>query len=112
MEFLRVTLLSQCKLINSFHFKIVNCSRKRLRQKISPKSILNTYCDHKKIPRPQYSALKRELDNRFEGHIEVDGKKYVSKVSQPNMKMAEQVAALTAIIGLELRHLLPGDWEE
>uniref|UniRef100_A0A7E4V020 DRBM domain-containing protein n=1 Tax=Panagrellus redivivus TaxID=6233 RepID=A0A7E4V020_PANRE len=85
---------------------------KRLKLKITPKLLLNTYCDEKYIARPKYSTSKRDSDHRFEGVVEIDGKKYSSNVSQPNIKMAEQVAALVAIIGLGIRERLPGDWEE
>ena len=42
----------------------------------------------------------------------MEGKIYSSRVSQPNIKMAEQVAALVALIGLNIRDKLPGEWEE
>jgi tRNA-dihydrouridine synthase 2 len=85
---------------------------KRLKLKLTPKLVLNSYCDAEKLERPIYSATKRQSDNRFEGKCEINGKIFSSRISQPNIKMAEQVAALVAIIGLNIRDKLPGEWEE
>ncbi|VDM51673.1 unnamed protein product [Angiostrongylus costaricensis] len=74
----------------------------------TPKCILFNYCKEVNAEKPVYSSVNK----RFEGSVEVLGKKFRSRKGQPNTRMAEQVAALAALIGLNLRHLLKGDWEE
>ncbi|KAE9555449.1 hypothetical protein FO519_001304 [Halicephalobus sp. NKZ332] len=85
---------------------------KRLRQTVTPKVVLNIYCDQQKLPKPNYISVKRDSDGRFEGFVEVGDKKYTSKIVQPNIRMAEQVAAFAALVGLGLRDKLPGEWDE
>lgn len=54
----------------------------------------------------------RESDHKFLGMVEVANQKFGSRKGQPNIKMAEQVAALAALIGLEIRNRLKGEWDE
>ncbi|VDK66044.1 unnamed protein product [Cylicostephanus goldi] len=65
-----------------------------------------------KAENPIYASHRRDEDKRYEGSVEVMGRKFRSRKGQPNIKMAEQVAALAALIGLNIRHLLVGEWEE
>ncbi|VDN28946.1 unnamed protein product [Gongylonema pulchrum] len=88
---------------------------KRLRDRhgsVTPKCVLNALCDESEIKRPVYECKYRKTDKRFEATIEVGGKKFSSRIGQPNKKMAEQVAALVALVGLNKRERLPGEWEE
>ncbi|KAK6107033.1 dihydrouridine synthase domain containing protein [Brugia malayi] len=88
---------------------------KRLRDRsgaVTPKCILNAFCDENGINRPIYQCKLRITDKRYEAIVEIDHKKFSSRIGQPNKKMAEQVAALAALIGLGKREKLPGDWEE
>lgn len=78
----------------------------------TPKCILNTICDETGIKRPTYQCKLRPIDKRYEAVIEVDGRKFLSRIGQPNKKMAEQVAALAALVGMEKRARLPGEWED
>ncbi|KAM3720882.1 tRNA-dihydrouridine(20) synthase [NAD(P)+]-like [Dirofilaria immitis] len=89
--------------------------RKRLRDKsgvLTPKCVLNAFCGESGIKRPLYQCKLRETDKKYEATVEVSSKKFSSRIGQPNKKMAEQVAALAALIGLGKREKLPGDWEE
>uniref|UniRef100_A0A0R3RG03 DRBM domain-containing protein n=1 Tax=Elaeophora elaphi TaxID=1147741 RepID=A0A0R3RG03_9BILA len=88
---------------------------KRLRDRngtVTPKCVLNTFCDESGIKRPIYQCKLRTTDKRYEATAEVDSRKFSSRIGQPNKKMAEQVAALAALIGLGKRERLPGEWEE
>ncbi|EFO24657.1 dihydrouridine synthase domain-containing protein [Loa loa] len=88
---------------------------KRLKDRsgaVTPKCILNAFCDESGIKRPVYQCKLRATDKRYEATIEVDSRKFSSRIGQPNKKMAEQVAALAALVGLGKREKLPGDWEE
>ncbi|VBB28337.1 unnamed protein product [Acanthocheilonema viteae] len=88
---------------------------KRLRDRsgaVTPKCVLNTFCDESGIKRPIYQCKLRTTDKRYEAIAEVDSRKFSSRIGQPNRKMAEQVAALAALIGLGKREKLSGDWEE
>ncbi|VDK82513.1 unnamed protein product [Litomosoides sigmodontis] len=86
---------------------------KRLRDEaVTPKCVLNTLCDESGIKRPIYQCKLRATDKRYEATAEVCSRKFSSRIGQPNKKMAEQVAALAALIGLNKREKLPGDWEE
>ncbi|MFH4979024.1 hypothetical protein AB6A40_005733 [Gnathostoma spinigerum] len=78
----------------------------------TPKCVLNRMCDEGGIPRPLYECKFRPIDGRYEAIIDVLGKKFSSRMGQPNKKMAEQVAALAALIGLGRREKLLGNWEE
>ncbi|KAK6017978.1 hypothetical protein OSTOST_16490 [Ostertagia ostertagi] len=78
----------------------------------TPKCVLFNYCKEMNAGRPVYASHQRIEDKRFEGSVEVFGKKFRSRKGQPNIRMAEQVAALAALIGLNLRHRLKGEWEE
>ncbi|EYB92894.1 hypothetical protein Y032_0189g1218 [Ancylostoma ceylanicum] len=78
----------------------------------TPKCVLFKYCKDMEVEVPVYASHRREEDKRYEGSVEVMGKRFRSRKGQPNIKMAEQVAALAALIGLNLRHLLIGEWEE
>uniref|UniRef100_A0A0M3HSM8 DRBM domain-containing protein n=1 Tax=Ascaris lumbricoides TaxID=6252 RepID=A0A0M3HSM8_ASCLU len=88
---------------------------KRLRDRCgarTPKCVLNELCDESGIERPIYDCKFRPNDKRYEALIEVDGCKFLSRVGQPNKRMAEQVAALAALVGLGKRGRLEGNWEE
>ncbi|KAK0424706.1 hypothetical protein QR680_008800 [Steinernema hermaphroditum] len=88
---------------------------KRLRMNAgagSPKCVLNKYCDEAEIERPKYHLIHRKSDGRYEAVAELCGKKFSSRIPQPNKKMAEQVAALVALVGLEQRERLAGEWED
>ncbi|VDN04018.1 unnamed protein product [Thelazia callipaeda] len=88
---------------------------KRLRDRngaVTPKCVLNSFCDEMRIKRPIYQCKSREVDKKHEAIIEVGGKKFASRIGQPNKKVAEQVAALAALFGLGERERLPGSWEE
>uniref|UniRef100_A0A1I8ANN0 DRBM domain-containing protein n=1 Tax=Steinernema glaseri TaxID=37863 RepID=A0A1I8ANN0_9BILA len=88
---------------------------KRLRMNAgagSPKCVLNRYCDEMEYGRPKYHLIQRQSDGRYEAVAELCGKKYSSRIPQPNKKMAEQVAALVALVGLEQRDRLEGEWED
>ncbi|CAJ0962586.1 unnamed protein product, partial [Mesorhabditis belari] len=78
----------------------------------TPKCVLNKFCDEQNLDRPIYKTAMRDGDKRYISTIDVMGKKFRSRFGQPNKKMAEQVAALSALIGLDLRHILIGNWEE
>ncbi|KAK5968177.1 DRBM domain-containing protein, partial [Trichostrongylus colubriformis] len=82
----------------------------------TPKCVLFNYCKEVNAAKPIYASHQRVEDKRFEGSVEVLGKKFRSRKGQPNIRMAEQawfpVAALAALIGLNLRHKLKGEWEE
>uniref|UniRef100_A0A0N5ASU3 DRBM domain-containing protein n=1 Tax=Syphacia muris TaxID=451379 RepID=A0A0N5ASU3_9BILA len=78
----------------------------------TPKCVLNSFCDASQIKRPIYHCKYRSRDKRYEAVIEVGEQKFLSRISQPNKKMAEQVAALAALIGMKQREKLKGDWEE
>ncbi|CAD5210266.1 unnamed protein product [Bursaphelenchus xylophilus] len=79
---------------------------------LSPKCILLRYCAEKKLEKPIFKTERRARDGRFECVISVADKKFASRISQPNTKMAEQVACLAALHGLNIRDRLPGNWEE
>uniref|UniRef100_A0A915Q0Y0 DRBM domain-containing protein n=1 Tax=Setaria digitata TaxID=48799 RepID=A0A915Q0Y0_9BILA len=107
INFINLTFPSQCKYIHLFS--------KRLRDRsgaITPKCVLNASCDENGMKRPVYQCKFREIDKRYEATVEVEGKKFSSRIGQPNKKMAEQVAALAALIGLGKRERLTGNWEE
>lgn len=55
---------------------------------------------------------QRSVDKRYEAVIDVFGKKFSSRIGQVNKKMAEQVVALAALVGLDERKRLPGEWED
>ncbi|TKR94275.1 hypothetical protein L596_008580 [Steinernema carpocapsae] len=78
----------------------------------SPKCVLNRYCDEISEQRPIYHLIHRGSDGRYEAIAELLGKKFSSRIPQPNKKMAEQVAALVALMGLEQRERLAGEWED
>lgn len=78
----------------------------------TPKCVLNAVCDEYKIKRPIYHCRLRPSDKRYEAVIEVNGQKFLSRIGQPNKKMAEQVAALAALVGMKKRERLDGVWEE
>ncbi|KHN75072.1 tRNA-dihydrouridine(20) synthase [NAD(P)+]-like [Toxocara canis] len=97
------------------HFIDLTFPPKRLRDKCgatTPKCVLNSFCDECGIKRPVYCCKFRPVDKRFEALVEVDGRKFLSRIGQPNKKMAEQVAALAALVGLDKRGRLSGHWEE
>uniref|UniRef100_A0A0K0DHF3 DRBM domain-containing protein n=1 Tax=Angiostrongylus cantonensis TaxID=6313 RepID=A0A0K0DHF3_ANGCA len=102
--------------ISDYEYYDVTFPQKRLKDaknaSATPKCILFNYCKEVNAEKPVYSSHLRQQDKRFEGSVEVLGKKFRSRKGQPNTRMAEQVAALAALIGLNLRHLLKGDWEE
>ncbi|CAI5437614.1 unnamed protein product [Caenorhabditis angaria] len=77
----------------------------------TPKQVINSYCDEKKLAKPVYEVTRRD-DKRFIATVELNGKKYKSGIGQVNVRMAEQVAALAALYGLEERSRLKGEWEE
>ncbi|CAD6190930.1 unnamed protein product [Caenorhabditis auriculariae] len=77
----------------------------------TPKQVLNDYCGEKRLPKPVYSLTKRE-DKRYVATIEVEERRFRSEIGQVNVRMAEQVAALAALIGLGIRERLKGEWEE
>jgi tRNA-dihydrouridine synthase 2 len=65
---------------------------KKLRHnRVTPKCALFAFCDEKRIARPTFQNFKKPLDGRYEAVVEVDGKKFTSRISQANKKMAEQV---------------------
>ncbi|WKX88867.1 hypothetical protein Q1695_008480 [Nippostrongylus brasiliensis] len=114
-------LRKQCKRTISdetseFEYHDVTFPLKRLRDaqnaQATPKCVLFNYCKEVKAEKPVYASHRRDEDKRYEGSVEVLGKKFRSRKGQPNIRMAEQVAALAALIGLNQRHLLQGDWEE
>lgn len=76
----------------------------------TPKSILAQYCYERRMNKPIYESTKRETDGRFTSIVIIDDKKYTSTVYQPNKKMAEHVAALSAIHGLKIRDKLSENW--
>ncbi|KAJ1358915.1 hypothetical protein KIN20_017483 [Parelaphostrongylus tenuis] len=102
--------------ISDYEYYDVTFPIKRLKDaqnaSATPKCVLFNYCKGVNADKPVYSSHLRKQDKRFEGSVEVLGKKFRSRKGQPNTRMAEQVAALAALIGLNLRHLLKGDWEE
>ncbi|KAK6726412.1 hypothetical protein RB195_004622 [Necator americanus] len=110
----------QCKRLlpdaSEWEYHDVTFPLKRLRDaqnaSYTPKCVLFKYCKDMKAQNPIYTSHRREEDKRYEGSVEVMGKKFRSRKGQPNIKMAEQVAALAALIGLNIRHLLRGEWEE
>ncbi|VDD90390.1 unnamed protein product [Enterobius vermicularis] len=57
----------------------------------TPKCVLNTLCDERHLNRPIYYCKCRPTDKRYEAVVEVAGQKFLSRVGQPNKKMAEQV---------------------
>ncbi|VDO62357.1 unnamed protein product [Heligmosomoides polygyrus] len=102
--------------IAEYEYHDVTFPLKRLRDahnsSATPKCVLFNYCKEVNAEKPVYASHRRDQDKRYEGSVEVLGKKFRSRKGQPNIRMAEQVAALAALIGLNLRHLLKGDWEE
>uniref|UniRef100_A0A1I7USU8 DRBM domain-containing protein n=2 Tax=Caenorhabditis tropicalis TaxID=1561998 RepID=A0A1I7USU8_9PELO len=88
---------------------------KRLKNSVgfspTPKMVLHDYCVEQKLPKPIYETVKRE-DKRFVSTACLGEKKYRSGVGQPNLRMAEQVAALAALHGMDIRSRLEGNWEE
>ncbi|VDM37293.1 unnamed protein product [Toxocara canis] len=79
------------------HFIDLTFPPKRLRDKCgatTPKCVLNSFCDECGIKRPVYCCKFRPVDKRFEALVEVDGRKFLSRIGQPNKKMAEQVDIL------------------
>uniref|UniRef100_A0A915BD79 DRBM domain-containing protein n=1 Tax=Parascaris univalens TaxID=6257 RepID=A0A915BD79_PARUN len=97
------------------HFIDLTFPPKRLRDRCgarTPKCVLKELCDESGIKRPIYYCKFRPNDKRYEALIEVDGCKFLSRIGQPNKRMAEQVAALTALVGLGKRERLEGNWEE
>ncbi|CAI2292642.1 unnamed protein product [Caenorhabditis sp. 36 PRJEB53466] len=77
----------------------------------TPKMILNEYCVEQKISKPLYESVRRD-DKRYVATVSVEDKKFRSGVGQPNVRMAEQVAALAALHGMNIRCRLDGNWEE
>lgn len=88
---------------------------KRLKNSVgfspTPKMVLHDYCVETKIPKATYEVVKRD-DKRFVATACIGDKKYRSGIGQPNLRMAEQVAALAALHGMNIRNLLVGNWEE
>ncbi|CAL2027477.1 unnamed protein product [Caenorhabditis brenneri] len=88
---------------------------KRLKNSVgyspTPKMVLHDYCVEMKIPKATYEVVKRE-DKRFVATACLGEKKYRSGIGQPNLRMAEQVAALAALHGMNIRNRLEGSWEE
>uniref|UniRef100_A0A915MNE0 DRBM domain-containing protein n=1 Tax=Meloidogyne javanica TaxID=6303 RepID=A0A915MNE0_MELJA len=78
----------------------------------TPKCILHNYCREKLLAEPLYNSTKRREDGRFTAICSVANKKFSSPISQPNIRMAEQVSALVALYGLKSRHKLKGNWED
>lgn len=78
----------------------------------TPKCVLNAFCDEAHVKRPIYHCKFRPSDKRYEAIIEVAGRKFLSRIGQPNKKMAEQVAALAALVGMKQRQRLTGVWED
>ncbi|CAI4221468.1 unnamed protein product [Auanema sp. JU1783] len=79
---------------------------------VSPKTVLHDYLKEKGQEKASYSWIRRDIDKRYEGVVVVNGQKFSSRKGQPNIKMAEQVAALSALIGMNIRDRLKGEWEE
>uniref|UniRef100_A0A7I4XVX8 DRBM domain-containing protein n=1 Tax=Haemonchus contortus TaxID=6289 RepID=A0A7I4XVX8_HAECO len=100
---------------NEYEYYDVTFPLKKLKDaqnsSITPKCVLFDYCKEVNAAKPVYATHQRVEDKRFEGSVEVLGKKFRSRKGQPNIRMAEQVAALAALIGLNLRHLLRREWE-
>uniref|UniRef100_A0A914HY17 DRBM domain-containing protein n=1 Tax=Globodera rostochiensis TaxID=31243 RepID=A0A914HY17_GLORO len=91
----------------SFHPKCLKCG---VNGKLTPKCVLSNHCFRQQFDAPLYQT--RNHEHRFIGTVCVNGRKFGSSVAQPNTKMAEQVAALVALHGLEIRHKLEGNWDE
>uniref|UniRef100_A0A8R1E8L6 DRBM domain-containing protein n=1 Tax=Caenorhabditis japonica TaxID=281687 RepID=A0A8R1E8L6_CAEJA len=68
--------------------------------------------NHRKSLGAHNLAHVRREDKRFVSTICVNDKKYRSIVGQPNVRMSEQVAALAALHGMNIRCRLEGNWEE
>jgi len=101
--------------VTGIYFVDLTFPPKRLRMNAgagSPKCVLHKYCDEVELARPKYELIHRENDGRYEAIIELCGRKFSSRIPQPNKKMAEQVAALVALVALEQRGRLVGDWED
>uniref|UniRef100_A0A0N4WU63 Dus domain-containing protein n=1 Tax=Haemonchus placei TaxID=6290 RepID=A0A0N4WU63_HAEPC len=109
---------------NEYEYYDVTFPLKKLKDaqnsSMTPKCVLFDYCKEVNAAKPVYATHQRVEDKRFEGSVEVLGKKFRSRKGQPNIRMAEQawfrvfasfVAALAALIGLNLRHLLRREWE-
>ncbi|VDK45677.1 unnamed protein product [Anisakis simplex] len=79
---------------SDIHFIDLTFPPKRLRNRCgadTPKCVLNALCDENGMKRPIYTCKLRSTDKRYEALIEVDGRKFLSRIGQPNKKMAEQV---------------------
>jgi tRNA-dihydrouridine synthase 2 len=90
----------------------VSFPQKRLKthQGLTPKCYLINYCTESKIRKPVYETMATET-GKFISIVDVDRKRYTSTVPQSNKRMAEQVAALTALYGLKVRDKLAGTWD-
>ncbi|KAI6217352.1 DRBM domain-containing protein [Aphelenchoides besseyi] len=77
----------------------------------TPKCAILKFCKDSNIEPPTYRVCKRDLDGKFDATITVNGRQFGSTVAQANKRMAEQVASLVALHGLNLRHMLNGEWE-
>ncbi|UMM15257.1 hypothetical protein L5515_002756 [Caenorhabditis briggsae] len=88
---------------------------KRLKNSVgfspTPKMVLHDYLVETKTPKATYETVKRE-DKRFVSTAIIGDKKFRSGIGQPNLRMAEQVAALAALHGMNIRSRLEGNWEE
>ncbi|EFO83781.1 hypothetical protein CRE_14205 [Caenorhabditis remanei] len=88
---------------------------KRLKNSVgfspTPKMALHDYCVETKTPKATYEVTKRD-DKRFIATATIGEKKFRSGIGQPNVRMAEQVAALAALHGMNIRNRLEGNWEE
>ncbi|GMR53294.1 hypothetical protein PMAYCL1PPCAC_23489, partial [Pristionchus mayeri] len=78
----------------------------------SPRCALFRLCEEKKADKPVYDCRQRDSDRRYEAEVRVFDRIFLSRIGQTNKKMAEQVAALAALIALKERGRLDGEWEE
>ncbi|GMT00315.1 hypothetical protein PENTCL1PPCAC_22489, partial [Pristionchus entomophagus] len=97
----------------------------------SPRCALFKLCEEKKTDKPIYDCVcsslidsslgscypdsierQRDSDRRYEAEVRVFNRRFLSRIGQTNKKMAEQVAALAALIALNERGRLDGEWEE
>ncbi|GMT27959.1 hypothetical protein PFISCL1PPCAC_19256, partial [Pristionchus fissidentatus] len=87
---------------------------KRLRASVnnSPRCALFKLCEEKKAEKPVYECRQRDSDRRYEAEVKAFDRRFLSRIGQTNKKMAEQVAALAALIALNERGRLDGEWEE
>ncbi|KAH7726697.1 dihydrouridine synthase domain-containing protein [Aphelenchoides avenae] len=81
-------------IVNGVRVADISFAVKKLKnQPVSPKCVLITYCDERRIPRPTFEDIKTPGEGRYESIVTVDEKRFTSKVSQANKKMAQQASA-------------------